>query len=127
MPERDFSRRFGPRPVWGAAAVRGKGVGVMGGGEDQAWWNGTRDGGGDPGLAGAAVLGGAGGCRRGSPGSLQKGALAPKFAPAPGDPTNSSWLLQWKSRMLRLRGELGHPPGQHPPCTDRELRPGSAE
>lgn len=114
--ERFFKALRAPASVGGSPGQR-QGCRCDGGGEDQAWWNGTRDGGGEPGLAGAAVLGGAGGCRRGSAGSLQKGALAPKFAPAPGDPTNSSWLLQWKSRMLRLRGELGHPRGDTPGAT----------
>lgn len=72
--------------------------------EDKVWqvglWK-ARVGGGEAGLARAADFGGGSTQGRlwGSPGSLQKRTLACKFAPASlGDPSSSSWLVQWKSR-----------------------------
>lgn len=84
----------------GGAPVGGEGVGLMLGG-----WGGVS------GVVGVEVESrgepelldwGCWGPSAGLSSAPQERALPPKFAPAPGDPTSSSWLLGWRSRTSGL-------------------------
>lgn len=121
MPERDVSGCSRHPLGWGDGS--GQRQGCDGGARRTRRARGV---GGEPGSARVAVLGCAG-CRLwGSPGSLQKGAWAPKFAPVPRTPPAPPGVCRGSLECWGCKGSQDTP-GEHPPCPDREPRTANRE
>lgn len=119
--ERDVSGHSGHPLGWGDSP--GQRQGCDGGARRTSRARGV---GGERGSARAAVLGCVG-CRLwGSPGSLQKGAWAPKFAPVPRTPPAPPGVCRGSLECWGCKGSQGTR-GEHPPCPDREHRTANRE